>query len=980
MKVCLAAIRAHFAFTLIISLHASAQQFIAEGRKALAVIPTQTTNVKETVTMLNGNWEINTNADENVWKANSGHWKRISVPGEPMMQGFTIKTDKEFFYRTTLAIPLDAAGKSILIRFNGVYSYARLFVNGKFVREHFGGFTAWDADISQFVKVGKKAIVYVGITDRSDDISYASGYAHHTIGGILRSVQLLLLPKHYINRFYVQTELSNDLKRTRFLLTVTKTNETTRGKVRFQLYDPNGKAVLPSAHELSLPGTTQQYYSFNIPNPILWNEEQPRLYTLKAAYIENGISQETFEQKIGIRKIEVDGKRLLVNGIPVKLRGACRHDMRPLMGRSTNRYYDSLDVILAKEANINFIRTSHYPPSQDFLEFADRYGLLVQEETAVCFASKGRVGIYKQYGETGNDTSFTSRYLGQLSEMIDRDRNHASVIMWSIGNESTYGSNFQKEYEFVKTVDPSRPVSWSFPGTAIAENKKCFDIAVVHYPKYDGTDTSNGGLHYNNMEHTSLPLLSDEWAHVPCYNSTLLIMDPNINDFWGRSLDSMWANRFDIAGNLGGAIWGMTDETFHLPDSVAGYGPWGIVDVWRRKKPEFWNTKKAYSPVRILQTESNTGGKEQVIRITIKNRFNYLSLNQIKLKVSAGGNCYQVALPDLKPHQNGVFPIKIKDDARFILLQFFDDNNRLLDEEKITLTKQKVARARIKDLFQWTISRNTDVITLKRKDLVFQISAVTGQLLKAGFKGNSMLICSPRVFINKPQDANTNYQTSAIISGDFRVRHFVIDTCNKNKIIVRSQGMVGDYPIRMTSSYFADGTIQIDYSAGNIPEYTWQIGVAFPVSNSFVRIMWKRTGYWSTYPQGDISAIEGTAMRYTNGQVPYRTKPACNISQDMDDYFLSGSTHSDVADMKASTAYRATKENILSMNLIASRSKITLISDGSQAAKMNILADNSQELLVMNKWDYWSLGWGNFAGTKNRSRSIVGTVVLQIIK
>jgi beta-galactosidase/beta-glucuronidase len=980
MKACLAALKGCLVFALTISVNTYAQQFIAKGRKALAVIATRTTNVKTPVISLNGVWEINTDPGENVWKTNTGHWKKINVPGEPAMQGFTIENDKEFFYRTTITVPADAANKSVLIRFNGVYSYARVFVNGKFVREHFGGFTAWDADISEFVKAGEKAVVYIGVTDRVDDISYASGYAHHIIGGILREVQLLLLPKVYINRFYIQTDLSQDFKKATISLNIAKSNETPGGKIKFQLYDPNGKAVLHALHEFTLHDNGQAEYSFDVQNPRLWNEEQPLLYTLKAEFINKGKTQEKIEQKIGIRKIKVDGKRLLVNGMPVKLRGACRHDMHPLLGRSTNRYYDSLDVVLAKEANINFIRTSHYPPSQDFLEFADRYGLYVQEETAVCFVSKGRLGIYKPYGETYNDTSYTSRYLGQLSEMIDRDRNHAAVIIWSIGNESTYGLNFQKEYEFVKSVDVSRPVSWSFPGTAIRQNKRCFDIAIAHYPRYNGTDTANAGLRYKNMEHDSLPLLSDEWAHVPCYNTTLLKMDPNINDFWGRSLDSMWANRFDVPGNLGGAIWGMIDETFYLPDSVKGYGPWGIVDVWRRKKPEFWNTKKAYSPVRILQTHFENNGTNQLINIPVKNRFNHLSLKQIRLKITANHQSYFLPLPDLKPHEEGTIPVKAKADDRSLLLQFFGAGDLLLDEEQITLSANTHLETKKASLRQWNIIKNGDLVTLKQKDLLIQFNALTGQLVKADVRGSTVLTAAPKVIISQPKDPNSNYETSAIISGAYKTKDAVMDTNNKKQTVVTSRGTAGNYPITMVTCYNADGTIQVSYEADSIPDYTWQIGIAFPVNNSFDKIKWKRKGYWTTYPANHIAAIEGTALRYTNCKEPYRTRPDCIISKSRYDYFLSKTIAPEKANTGASEAYRGTKEDILSMNLMGGTKTIRLISNGHQAAKMDILSSGEQELLVMDKWDYWGLGWGNFAGTKNFSSVVKGTVTLQLVQ
>jgi hypothetical protein len=957
----------------------NAQQFIAEGRKALAVIPSHTTDVSKAKTSLNGTWEINMNPANEVWKSNSGNWQKIVVPGEPAMQGFNVENDKEFFYRTTVSVPASAKNKTTIIRFNGVYSYARVFVNGHFVREHFGGFTAWDADISSFVEPGKPAVVYVGVTDRADDISYASGYAFHPIGGILREVQLLVVPNDYINRFYIQTDLANDFKQATLSLNVAKSKAKGKGRIKFQLFDAKGKEVLTQSQSFDLMNNGEAKFSVNVDNPILWNQEQPYLYTLKAELISAGKTEEKIEQKVGFRKVEVDGKRVLVNGQAIKLRGGCRHDMHPLLGRSTNRLYDSLDVVMAKKANLNFIRTSHYPPSQDFLEFADKYGIYVQEETAICFVNDWREGVYKKLGETNNDPAFTSRYLGQLSEMIDHDRNHASIIMWSIGNESDYGINFQKEYDFVKTVDLSRPVSWSWPATAFKENKKCFDIAVAHYPDYEGTGEENFGLKYKNMEHESLPLLSDEWAHVACYNTTLLKADPNVKDFWGRSLDIMWANRFDVPGNLGGAIWGMTDETFHLKDKVTGYGPWGFIDVWRREKTEFWNTKKAYSPIRVLKTKFESAGTDNFLNVPVKNRFNHLSLNQIRLQVTVNEKSFVQPMPSLNPHEEGMIKVAVSDRTTPLLLQFYDDQNNLIDEELLTWDTTVGTQLDVTKL-KWNVKKSAKTIELESQELSVKLDALTGQLITANRNGEQLLTGGARVIVNKPKDPNAFKETAGVYSGEYKVANATVNTANKNEVVVVSNGTIDEYPVKMITSYQADGTIKIDYEVENVPEYTWQVGLSLPVSNSVNAIEWKRKGYWSTYPLNQASANRGIAKRFSDNKEEYRTQPTYDVAQGMYDYYLKNSIEPEKADMKGTEMYRGTKENVLMMDLISGSNIIKLTSNGQQAAKMNILESGQQELLIMDKWDYWSLAWGNFAGTKNDSKKSKGTAVIKLIQ
>lgn len=957
----------------------NAQQFIAEGRKALAVIPSHTTDVSKAKTSLNGTWEVNMNPANEVWKSNSGNWQKIVVPGEPSMQGFNVENDKEFFYRTTVSVPASAKNKTTIIRFNGVYSYARVFVNGHFVREHFGGFTAWDADISSFVEPGKPAVVYVGVTDRADDISYASGYAFHPIGGILREVQLLVVPNDYINRFYIQTDLVNDFKQATLTLNVAKSKAKGKGRIKFQLFDAKGKEVLNQSQSFDLMNNGEAKFSVNVENPILWNQEQPYLYTLKAELITAGKTEEKIEQKVGFRKVVVDGKRVLVNGQAIKLRGGCRHDMHPLLGRSTNRYYDSLDVAMARKANLNFIRTSHYPPSQDFLEFADKYGIYVQEETAICFVNDWREGVYKKLGETNNDPAFTSRYLGQLSEMIDHDRNHASIIMWSIGNESNYGINFQKSYDFVKTVDLSRPVSWSWPATAFKENKKCFDIAVAHYPDYEGTGEENFGLKYKNMEHESLPLLSDEWAHVACYNTTLLKADPNVKDFWGRSLDIMWANRFDVPGNLGGAIWGMSDETFHLKDKVTGYGPWGFIDVWRREKTEFWNTKKAYSPIRVLKTKFESGTADNFLNVPVKNRFNHLSLNQIRLKITVNGKSFDQPMPSLNPHEEGMIRVPVSDTTTPLLMQFYDDQNNLIDEELLTWDTTVGTQTDATKL-KWNVKKKAKTIELESQELSVKLDALTGQLITANRNGEQLLTGGARVIVNKPKDPNAFKETVGVYSGEYKVVNATVNTTNKNEVVVITNGTIDEYPVKMITSYQADGTIKMDYEVDNVPEYTWQVGLSLPVSSSVNAIEWKRKGYWSTYPLNHASANQGIAKRFSDSKEAYRTEPMYDVAQGMYDYYLKNSIELEKADMKGTEMYRGTKENVLTMDLISGNNKIELTSNGQQAAKMNILESGQQELLVLDKLDYWSLSWGNFAGTKNNSKKTKGTTVIKLIQ
>ena len=184
--------------------------FLLSGTKAFAQIERlpdeasypvlqELAGVETPAVLLSGTWQFQYSPDSK--------WDKIQVPGEPAMQGYAIEHDKPFTYRKSFTVPADYAGKHTILRFDGVYSHARLFVNGTFVREHHGGFTRWETDVTPFVRPGKKNEIRLEVTDRLDDISYASGYAHHPIGGILRDVTLFALPETCLYDFYAETHL-----------------------------------------------------------------------------------------------------------------------------------------------------------------------------------------------------------------------------------------------------------------------------------------------------------------------------------------------------------------------------------------------------------------------------------------------------------------------------------------------------------------------------------------------------------------------------------------------------------------------------------------------------------------------------------------------------------------------------------------------------------------------------------------------------
>jgi len=164
--------------------------------KALVPVPSTVAGVEQPVMSLGGEWRVNMDPPAEFWKsALDASWTKMKVPNEFATQGFSIAPNREYPCRRTIKIPADFANQRIFLRFDGVYSYARVWVNGVYLRDHFGGFTAWDCEITEHVKPGENAELVVGVTDRSDDISQETYYAKHLIGGILRDVRLLAVPR-----------------------------------------------------------------------------------------------------------------------------------------------------------------------------------------------------------------------------------------------------------------------------------------------------------------------------------------------------------------------------------------------------------------------------------------------------------------------------------------------------------------------------------------------------------------------------------------------------------------------------------------------------------------------------------------------------------------------------------------------------------------------------------------------------------------
>lgn len=971
--------------------------FLLSGTKAFAQVERlpdeasypvlqELAGVETPAVLLSGTWQFRYSPDSK--------WDKIQVPGEPAMQGYAIEHDKPFTYRKSFTVPADYAGKHTILRFDGVYSYARLFVNDTFVREHHGGFTRWDTDVTPFVRPGKKNEIRLEVTDRLDDISYASGYAHHPIGGILRDVTLFALPETCLYDFYAETHL--DAAYEDAVLKIGYSSPVVGGaEVAYTLADPSGRRypLAQSRFPLKEGGNMNE---LPVKNPLKWDAEHPNLYTLTVTLSKDGKEIGRFDRRIGFRDVKIEKDRMLVNGMPVKLRGACRHDIHPTLGRTTTAELDSLDVILFKRSNMNFVRTSHYPPTERFLEYCDRYGIYVESETAVCFVDTYRQKNYAP-GKTQDSAEFTPRYLSQCREMVKSFRSHPSILFWSIGNESVYGTNFQQCWDWVKATDKTRPVIFSYPGS-VGEKEPVYDILSMHYQDVNGNlNQWNRSTH--GFQGEGIPALFDEWAHPACYTYATLQEDPNIHEFWGHSIERMWSGLFDAPGGLGGAIWGYVDETFMLPEpkvgtafwkefartakpedyqgKCVGYGEWGIVDVWRREKPEFWATKKAYSPVRLMTTEVASFLSGQRLLLPLYNCFDHTDLDEIKIRYTYKGVEKELPAPSIAPHQKGllVIPAEAWEEGELLSICFYTATGELLDAEQVSLGSDYHVRLADSEASPVNgvllVEETAGMMTIKGDGFEIPFSKETGLICNATSKGQVIIEKGPFLHL----DINLNHLTGAEVRKSARKfltsdsdwkKQSLTYTRKEGAVEVALSGFYQDVQTDILIRISPAGEMNVSYVVAGQPNgYLRETGLSFYLPERLDYLQWERKGMWSCYPEGAFAGNTGETSLYNPKQVRYGENPAQPWLADTHNYYYWADAGTN-CDRPLTQMAKGMKENIYRYTLSATGGGAGLTvcsSDASLACRTSKRGDGQLMLYINNRWDYPEIAWGNYCKT-----------------
>jgi hypothetical protein len=900
-------------------------------RPVIVPVPDQTAGVKQPVIVLH-DWKTMSNPQGEFWSdtADLSAWREVTVGrggyGRGSGEGASALTSA---YRTAFDVPADYIGQRVMLRFEGVSNSAKIWVNGKFVREHWGGFMRFTCDITDFVKPGAAASLVIGVDDSK------VGLAQYVrAGGLQREVKLFAEPADYIERFHVSTDFDPQYKNATMKVWLRMEFHSGEGRrVNLSLKDPQGKTVelKPRMIELSR-AEPEKITGVPVASPLKWDAENPNLYTLEVSVMgEDETVRETLSRKFGFIKIERAGRRVLVNGHEVKLRG--------LWGG--NSVQDMVDN------NINHTRQKW--ATDELLDDADRLGVYVTDENPVDFAKN----------PVASDPLYLSQYMSFIADLVERDRDHPSVIMWGLDNESEYGSNVDPTFKYVNTEDPQRLTQFSWGSGIPVDRELPYDVYSFHYPPFDGNLASYGNSAFNSHSlvldrrpQPEIPVIADEYAHLPIYDPDEWRRDPNVHNFWGESIKYYWEKMFATDGALGGDIFGLPGARGPLP-------------------PEYWLIKEAYSPVRLEDQKLANPGAHKPLKIEVKNWFDDTNLSELTVHWSVGSSSGNMPGPSVAPHSQGSLEIpgRAWRDGDVVRLTFELASGRTVQESALQVSPMLPSvPAPLGPAPQ--ISEGPLAITVTGKDFRIVFSRETGLITSGTFQGTEIIRGGPYLHL-----VATDQGKSVLDLPPWMLKQMTTSRDAKEAVI----HIVGNYgPAEVEVELRIDGAglITTKYKLGAFPfappaahPRPWngshyggfsEVGVSFALAPSIDRLVWNRKALWSFYPDNHIGRSEGVSDRSSSdaswAQSSSNSGPPSG--------FAGGPPGGagTAAAPAVSNDFRAMKEYIYSAVALVGGTDLGLeaVSNGHDAVRMDASTPAGISMIVNNEWNYPQLGNSNY--------------------
>ncbi|HWA10567.1 MAG TPA: glycoside hydrolase family 2 TIM barrel-domain containing protein [Opitutaceae bacterium] len=603
---------------------------------------------------LNGSWQFkylagsDVGADANFFAPSfdAAAWKSIPVPSHWELQGFAEPKYGKLLeaglglYRTKFRVARDWAGRRVFVLFDGVLYGFDAWINGVKVGSWASGYNPVTFDITDALRQDGDNVLAVQVTTRSKGWEFDTNDCW-SLSGIYRGVTLFSTPVTHFQDYTARTTLAPDGSAdVQLEVQAERASGSPAASVNGRLLSPAGRTV--REFQLALADDGRGETALKVAQPELWTAETPSLYRLELDLVAGGKVVQQVREKIGLRQVTIEGGVLKLNGRPVKLRGADHHDIFPDVGRALTEELMWKDLALIKAANMNFIRTSHYPSHPRFIELCDELGIYVLCEVPFGFGD-----------EHLTDPTYQDSLLTRARATVGRDKNRASIIAWSVGNENPNTPLTFATGREVKRLDPTRPICFpqvgSYFGRTYNELPEFVDMYSPHYPV--------ASTLRDYAQRLKRPILVTEYAHA------LGLASDRIQEEW----DIMQKNeRF-----AGGAVWMFQDQGIlrtsptpleantpshyvwlhsrHYYDTSDMDGVDGIVYSDRTPQVDYWEVRKVYSPVQIAKSGEEPQGNRRTVSLDIENRYDFRSLAGITLNWS-----YQV---NGKDRQTGRLPL-----------------------------------------------------------------------------------------------------------------------------------------------------------------------------------------------------------------------------------------------------------------------------------------------------------------------------------